>query len=97
MYERVKNKVFYFMKKIPNISQKIERERQKVYELIKNEVISRNEGLTYITALPDKALKSEEILNIVKSHLAAGNFVDISATPRLYFQKFFSSPSSDDV
>lgn len=66
--------MFRLLKKVPSISRKIDEERRKVYDLFEKEVVGRCEGLTYYTTLPEEAFESDEILDLVKAHMARGKF-----------------------
>lgn len=69
---RWKRSMFRFIRLAPTVSRKINEERRMVYELFKKEVIGRCEGLAYTTTLPKTALKSDEILDLIKTHVSCG-------------------------
>lgn len=68
--------VFKLARKIPAISQRIEREMIKINETFEQEVIHRNEGNPYITTLPKEGKTHDDIIQQVERYLSFGMLVD---------------------
>lgn len=75
MVTRGKKTVFKLARKIPAISQRIEREMKKVNEGFEQEVIHRNQGNPYITTLPEKGKHRKEIIQQVEQYLSFGEWM----------------------
>ncbi|PSN29272.1 Sphingosine-1-phosphate lyase [Blattella germanica] len=74
LVERGKKTVFRFARKIPAISQKIEREKRKINDTFEKEVIHRNQGNPYITTLPKKGRNHHDIVQLVDQYLSFGDY-----------------------
>lgn len=73
---RGKKMVFKLARRIPAVSQRIEREMIKINETFEQEVIHRNQGNPYITTLPKEGKSHHDIIQQVEQYLSFGMFVD---------------------
>jgi sphinganine-1-phosphate aldolase len=78
LVNRGKKTVFKLARKIPAISQRIEREMNKINETFEQEVIHRNQGNPYIMTLPKEGKDHHHIIQQVEQYLSFGKLVDSS-------------------
>ncbi|KAI4457739.1 sphingosine-1-phosphate lyase 1 [Holotrichia oblita] len=71
---RIKRTFFKYIKLIPSVRRKIESEMDKVNTEFEQDMSSKTAHLKYFTTLPEKALSSTEILEIVDDVLSLGSY-----------------------
>ncbi|KDR14164.1 sphingosine-1-phosphate lyase [Zootermopsis nevadensis] len=74
LVNRGKKMVFKLARKIPAVSQRIEREMSKINETFEQEVIHRNQGNPYITTLPKEGKNHHDIIQQVEKYLSFGDY-----------------------
>jgi sphinganine-1-phosphate aldolase len=86
LVNRGKKTIFKLARKIPAISQRIEREMKKINEAFEQEVIHRNQGNPYITTLPKEGKSSHDIIQQVERYLSFGKLLDYKIRKSVLFE-----------
>eukprot|EP00096_Caligus_rogercresseyi_P005842 TRINITY_DN2188_c0_g1_i1.p1 TRINITY_DN2188_c0_g1~~TRINITY_DN2188_c0_g1_i1.p1 ORF type:complete len:453 (-),score=79.60 TRINITY_DN2188_c0_g1_i1:405-1763(-) len=74
LYARMKASVFRYLRKVPYVKKKIEEERVKTYEGLKEEFLKPTGALREFATLPTKGLSRSEIIALSQEGLKVGDF-----------------------